>query len=124
MKSKRYDDEVTPTNTPRLREKTLILGMIHFFIGSNFLLHGVMHRTITVVLGVVFVLLVPIVVKDKRRENRGTFAVICVCIIHLCECVFLSVTSSYWWILVYILENIVTLIAAFFPSLAIASKKK
>ncbi|MBR6207892.1 MAG: hypothetical protein IKQ69_02740 [Oscillospiraceae bacterium] len=82
MKSGKYDDEVSVTNTPHLKEKTIILGLVYFLVGVNFLLHGAVCGTAEeVILGVIFLLLVPIVVFDKRRENRGTFAVVCACII-------------------------------------------
>ncbi len=55
-------------------------------------------------IGVVFFLMVPITLVDKRKENRDARYALCVGIMHLGICAYLSYMYSKWWILAYSVE--------------------
>ena len=60
-------------------------------------------------IGIVFFLLVPITLVDKRKEHRDARYALCTGIMHLGICAYLSYTLSLWWILLYLLEVFVYL---------------
>ncbi len=55
-------------------------------------------------IGVVFFLMVPITLADKRKENRDARYALYMGILHLGICVYLSYMYSKWWVLVYSVE--------------------
>lgn len=105
----KYTFFVNDSNTPHLREKTIILGMAYFFSGLNLIACGLLNaadRVISkdILIGIVFVLMSFISTRDKRQENRGTPAVVLTCILYAALCAGLSVVVSSWWLLVCICE--------------------
>ena len=105
----KYTFFVNDSNTPHLREKTIILGMAYFFSGLNLIACGLLNaadRLIIedILIGIVFVLMSFISTRDKRQENRGTPAVVLTCILYAALCAGLSVVVSSWWLLVCICE--------------------
>ena len=105
----KYTFFVNDSNTPHLREKTIILGMAYFFSGLNLIACGLLNvadRVIIedILIGIVFVLMSFISTRDKRQENRGTPAVVLTCILYAALCAGLSVVVSSWWLLVCICE--------------------
>ena len=55
-------------------------------------------------IGIVFLLMIPITLADKRKENRDSRYALYVGIMHLGICVYLSYMYSKWWILVCSVE--------------------
>ena len=105
----KYTFFVNDSNTPHLREKTIILGMAFFFSGLNLIACGLLNAADRVIIediliGIVFVLMSFISTRDKRQENRGTPAVVLTCILYAALCAGLSVVVSSWWLLVCICE--------------------
>lgn len=105
----KYTFFVNDSNTPHLREKTIILGMAYFFSGLNLIAFGLLNAADRVIIediliGIVFVLMSFISTRDKRQENRGTPAVVLTCILYAALCAGLSVVVSSWWLLVCICE--------------------
>ncbi|MBQ3702701.1 MAG: hypothetical protein II885_08090 [Oscillospiraceae bacterium] len=105
----KYTFFVNDSNTPHLREKTIILGMAYFFSGLNLIACGLLNAADRVIIediliGIVFVLMSFISTRDKRQENRGTPAVVLTCILYAALCAGLSVVVSSWWLLVCICE--------------------
>ena len=105
----KYTSFVNDSNTPHLREKTIILGMAYFFSGLNLIACGLLNAADRVIIediliGIVFVLMSFISTRDKRQENRGTPAVVLTCILYAALCAGLSVVVSSWWLLVCICE--------------------
>lgn len=105
----KYTFFVNNSNTPHLREKTIILGMAYFFSGLNLIACGLLNAADRVIIediliGIVFVLMSFISTRDKRQENRGTPAVVLTCILYAALCAGLSVVVSSWWLLVCICE--------------------
>ena len=105
----KYTFFVNDSNTPHLREKTIILGMAYFFSGLNLIACGLLNAADRVIMediliGIVFVLMSFISTRDKRQENRGTPAVVLTCILYAALCAGLSVVVSSWWLLVCICE--------------------
>ena len=105
----KYTFFVNDSNTPHLREKTIILGMAYFFSGLNLIACGLLNAADRVIIediliGIVFVLMSFISTRDKRQENRGTPAVVLTCILYASLCAGLSVAVSSWWLLVCICE--------------------
>ena len=105
----KYTSFVNDSNTPHLREKTIILGMAYFFSGLNLIACGLLNAADRVMIediliGIVFVLMSFISTRDKRQENRGTPAVVLTCILYASLCAGLSVVVSSWWLLVCICE--------------------
>ena len=105
----KYTFFVNDSNTPHLREKTIILGMAYFFSGLNLIACGLLNAADRVIIediliGIVFVLMSFISTRDKRQENRGTPAVVLTCILYASLCAGLSVVVSSWWLLVCICE--------------------
>ena len=108
-KMEKYTFFVNDSNTPHLREKTIILGMAYFFSGLNLIACGLLNAADRVIIkdiliGIVFVLMSFISTRDKRQENRGTPAVVLTCILYAALCAGLSVVVSSWWLLVCICE--------------------
>jgi hypothetical protein len=104
-----YTFFVNDSNTPHLREKTIILRMAYFFSGLNLIACGLLNAADRVIIediliGIVFVLMSFISTRDKRQENRGTPAVVLTCILYAALCAGLSVVVSSWWLLVCICE--------------------
>ena len=105
----KYTFFVNDSNTPHLREKTIILGMAYFFSGLNLIACELLNAADRVIIediliGIVFVLMSFISTRDKRQENRGTPAVVLTCILYAALCAGLSVVVSSWWLLVCICE--------------------
>ena len=105
----KYTFFVNDSNTPHLREKTIILGMAYFFSGLNLIACGLLNAADRVIIediliGIVFVLMSFISTRDKRQENRGTPAGVLICILYAALCAGLSVVVSSWWLLVCICE--------------------
>ena len=105
----KYTFFVNDSNTPHLREKTIILGMAYFFSGLNLIACGLLNAADRVIIediliGIVFVLMSFISTRDKRQKNRGTPAVVLTCILYAALCAGLSVVVSSWWLLVCICE--------------------
>lgn len=105
----KYTFFVNDSNTPHLREKTIILGMAYFFSGLNLIACGLLNAADRVIIediliGIVFVLMSFISTRDKRQENRGMPAVVLTCILYAALCAGLSVVVSSWWLLVCICE--------------------
>ena len=108
-KMEKYTFFVNDSNTPHLREKTIILGMAYFFSGLNLIACGLLNAADRVIIediliGIVFLLMAFISTRDKRQENRGTPAVVLTCILYAALCAGLSVVVSSWWLLVCICE--------------------
>ena len=108
-KMEKYTFFVNDSNTPHLREKTIILGMAYFFSGLNLIACGLLNAADRVIIediliGIVFVLMSFISTRDKRQENRGMPAVVLTCILYAALCAGLSVVVSSWWLLVCICE--------------------
>ena len=108
-KMEKFTFFVNDSNTPHLREKTIILGMAYFFSGLNLIACGLLNAADRVIIediliGIVFVLMSFISTRDKRQENRGTPAVVLTCILYAALCAGLSVVVSSWWLLVCICE--------------------
>ena len=106
---KKYTFFVNDSNTPHLREKTIILRMAYFFSGLNLIACGLLNAADRVIIediliGIVFLLMSFISTRDKRQENRGTLAVILTCILYAALCAGLSIVVSPWWLLVCICE--------------------
>ena len=83
--------------------------MAYFLSSINIFISGVLSgkesgMQIDILLGIVLMLMVPISIFDRKRENRGTIATIGACIIHLTFCVMLSCLLSPWWMAVYVGE--------------------
>ena len=105
----KYTFFVNDSNTPHLREKTIILGMAYFFSGLNLIACGLLNAADRVIIediliGIVFVLMSFISTRDKRQENRGTPAVVLTCILYAALCAGLSIVVSPRWFLVCICE--------------------
>ena len=105
----KYTFFVNDSNTPHLREKTIILGMAYFFSGLNLIACGLLNAADRVIIediliGIVFLLMSFISTRDKRQENRGTLAVVLTCILYAALCAGLSIVVSAWWFLVCICE--------------------
>ena len=105
----KYTFFVNDSNTPHLREKTIILGMAYFFSGLNLIACGLLNAADCVIIediliGIVFLLMAFISTRDKRQESRGTPAVVLTCILYAALCAGLSVVVSSWWLLVCICE--------------------
>ena len=105
----KYTFFVNDSNTPHLREKTIILGMAYFFSGLNLIACGLLNAADRVIIediliGIVFVLMSFISTRDKRQENRGTPAVVLTCILYAALCAGLSIVVSPRWLLVCICE--------------------
>ena len=60
--------------------------------------------------GIVFFLMVPITLADKRKGNRDARYALYAGIMHLGICAYLSYRLSLWWILLYLLEVLVYLL--------------
>ena len=60
-------------------------------------------------IGIVFFLMVPVTLADRRKENRDARYALYVGILHLGICAYFSYTLSLWWILLYLLEVFVYL---------------
>ena len=58
-------------------------------------------------IGVVFFLMAPITLADKRKENRDARYALYTGIMHLGICVYLSHMWSKWWISIYLLEVLI-----------------
>lgn len=70
-------------NTPNLRVYTFLLFFSYFFTGANFIItaasNGSGDTTLLracAVMGILFVVLTPVIILDKRRSNRGILAVV------------------------------------------------
>ena len=105
----KYTFFVNDSNTPHLREKTIILGMAYFFSGLNLIACGLLNAADRVIIediliGIVFLLMAFISTRDKRQENRGTLAVVLTCILYAALCAGLSIVVSPWWLLAGICE--------------------
>ena len=108
-KMEKFTFFVNDSNTPQLREKTIILGMAYFFSGLNLIACGLLNAADRVIIedifiGIVFLLMSFISTRDKRQENRGTLAVVLTCILYAVICAGLSIVVSPWWLLVCICE--------------------
>ena len=113
MKNKQKHGEkaffVSSSNTPNLREKTIIIGMAYLFSGVNCIANRLVCTEGSVaqgslLLGIMMLLMVPISVMDKKRENRGMLATICACLVHLAFSGLFAYLSAPWWIAVYAVE--------------------
>ena len=60
-----------------------------------------------IVIGIVFFLMAPITLADKRKENRDASYALYTGIMHLGICVYLSYMWSKWWMLIYLLEVLI-----------------
>ena len=100
-KMEKFTFFVNDSNTPHLREKTIILGMAYFFSGLNLIACGLLNAADRVI---IVMLMSFISTRDKRQENRGTLAVVLTCILYAVICAGLSIVVSPWWLLVYICE--------------------
>ena len=121
-KMEKFTFFVNDSNTPHLREKTIILGMAYFFSGLNLIACGLLNAADRVIIacgllnaadrviiediliGIVFLLMAFISTRDKRQENRGTLAVVLTCILYAALCAGLSIVVSPRWLLVCICE--------------------
>ena len=107
----KYTFFVNDSNTPHLREKTIILGMAYFFSGLNLIACGLLNAADRVIIediliGIIFLLMSFISTRDKRQENRGTLAVVLTSVLYAVICVGLSIAVSPWWLLVCLCEMI------------------
>ena len=124
----KYTFFVNDSNTPHLREKTIILGMAYFFSGLNLIACGLLNAADRVIIediliGIVFVLMSFISTRDKRQENRGTPAVVLTCILYAALCAGLSVVVSSWWLLVCICEVLLCMAVLAFTRHSQSKKK-
>lgn len=109
---------VSSSNTPNLREKTIIIGMAYLFSGVNCIVDRLVCAEGSVVqgrllLGIMMLLMVPISVMDEKRENRGMLATICACLVHLAFSGMFAYLSTPWWMAVYAVEVAVIAVVVF-----------
>lgn len=105
----KYSFFVNDSNTPHLREKTIILGMAYFFSGLNLIACGLLNTADRVIIediliGIIFLLMSFISTRDKRQENRGVLATVLTSVLYAAICAGLSIVVSPWWLLVCICE--------------------
>lgn len=105
-------------NTPNLKLYTYLIFMAYFFTGVNFIIAAFSSRVgdITIlrafgVMGALFIVLAPIAVLDKRRENRGLLAVIGSAAMHSTCTILCSVILDFTeGLVLYLVETIIYLL--------------
>lgn len=115
------------------REPLMTISCSYAFSGINLIAKGVINKVSTspcnnsslfIVLGVVFLLMVPITFWDKREVNRGVRYAFFACVLHFLTCLYLILVWSFSWIAVYVCEVIVYSGIAFLKGKFCTSKKK
>ncbi|MBO4873107.1 MAG: hypothetical protein J5496_06800 [Lachnospiraceae bacterium] len=131
MSKRNYDEFVSESNTPHLKEKTFIIGASYFFLGVHFVIEWrwcVMNSVsgqsknyyYLLELGIVFLLLVPIVIRDNRKVHRGTLYAFISASLYIFQGVILGLATGFWWGIIYLSELIVCIVFVFLTG----SKKK
>lgn len=102
-----YLEESNIGNIPHLRENILLICLAYGFSGFNCILTGVctFHTAASVakaviILGIVFVCMVPVSFFDRRKGMCGMLNVILTCIMHLLLSLAASCYYSIWWMMV------------------------
>lgn len=114
--SKRFE-KASYSNVPHFFEKTALIVSSYCFSGINFLICSHLYDVRTCVLGVIFLIMVPITFWDKRKEMRGTLYTVLSCIMHFAFCIIFSILYSFWWLAIYCGEVVLSVLA-----IAIAKK--
>ena len=90
------DYYVDKQNTPKLKLYTWLIGLFYAFSGLNALLSVLGYKGTDTeisaagwVVGILMCVMVPVAIKDKRRENRNLGAVISSGVVHLSITVFM-----------------------------------
>ena len=99
-------------NTPHLKLYTWLVGLFYAFIGLNVLMSVCWYQgndtesvVLMCVLGIVMCMMVPVAIKDRRRDNRNIIAVIATGAVHLLiTLVVLFLFRAYYLIIVYLVE--------------------
>ncbi len=102
---------VSKRNTPFLKEKTIIIGAGYLFTGVNIILYAVLNNTTSgidkglVLFGMLFLIMAPIAITSKYRENRGTLYTIGVCVIYfIVAFIIMYYSRTYRWLALYLGE--------------------
>lgn len=104
---------VSDNNTPNLESYTKIIGFTFGSLGINYLiayLYGKFcvdfkYSAYLLLTGVLMFVLVPIVVTDEKRANRGLFATICSIVMHgICTISIIAMMKIQILIIMYLLE--------------------
>ena len=97
--------------------KTTVIALNYVYTGGNFVVAGlhsinledpVLNRVLTFT-GVTFLLMVPVVVLDDRKDMHSLFVVLGTCAMHFALSVMLAFDYSFWWVVVYISEVLLSL---------------
>lgn len=131
MSKRDYDEFVSESNTPHLKEKTFVIGASYFFLGVHFVIEWrwcvinyvsgqSKNNNDLLVLGILFLLLVPVVIIDNRKVHRGTLYAFISASLYIFQGVILWLTTGFWWRIVYLSELIVCIVFVFL----IRSKKR
>ena len=98
---------VNKKNTPNVELYTLLLGLFFAFSGINFILSYLVYRQSNIfvsdflMMGIILLITTPIVIMDRRKENRGVKAVVLSVLMHI-FCTLICVCSLQFWALLVV----------------------
>ncbi len=113
-----HKDYINNKNTPRLKLCTCLLFFFYLFTGVNFIFTALMNceNVVTVLrafilIGILFIILAPIAILDKREENRSIGAVVASAVVHCFCTVLCSVMFHFTQVyIVYLVELAICLL--------------
>lgn len=109
-------------NTPNLKLYTCLIFLAYFFTGVNFIVTAVSNPEgdMTMLracgaMGILFLILAPVAILDRRKENRGIPAVIGSAAIHgVCTVMCAAIFDFAEICAIYLAEIVVSLLCVFF----------
>ena len=113
-----HKDYINNQNTPRLKLYTYLLFFFYLFTGVNFIFtassncenNATVLRAL-ILIGILFIILAPIAILDKRKENRSIGAVVASAVVHFLCTVLCSVMFYFAQVyIVYLVELAICLL--------------
>lgn len=116
---KQKDFYANKNNTPNLDLYTTLIGFAYGSMAFNFFLAFAYTEFIVkweysqmcLILSIIMLVLIPLTMKDPRKEDRGFFAVLCdytMCTVLTFAIIVFG--DIYWMVAVYIIEMIIVII--------------
>lgn len=113
-----HKDYINHQNTPGLKLYTYLLFFFYLFTGVNFIFTASLNcgNDVTVLrafilTGILFFILAPIAILDKRKENRSIGAVVASAVVHCLGTVLCSVMFHFAQVyIVYLVELAICLL--------------
>jgi len=112
---------INKQNIPNLKVFTHLLFLFYFFTGFNLVITFIRNREsdgiilqAVLLIGILFLILAPVAILDKRRENKSIIAVAASAIVHCLSTVLASWMFHFLLLYIFYLAELVICFFVFF----------